>query len=89
MKAPPSDISIVAVIALCILGINAVAILASFFKLWPYDLSFSLDSYDFSAFDPGGWSSYWNSVIMASAAAVFGTILTFGAAWTVCCARLA
>ena len=73
----------VAVIALCILGINAVAILASFFKLWPYDLSFSLDSYDFSTFDPGGWSSYWNSVIMASAAAVVGTILTFGGAYLV------
>jgi iron(III) transport system permease protein len=70
-------------VALCILGVNAVAILASFFKLWPYDLSFSLDSYDFAAFDPGGWSSYWNSVIMASAAALVGTILTFGGAYLV------
>jgi len=73
----------VVVIAFCILGVNAVAVFASFFKLWPYDLSFSLDSYDFAAFDPGGWSSYWNSIIMASAAALFGTVLTFGGAYLV------
>jgi iron(III) transport system permease protein len=76
-------LAFVLVVAIGILGVNGVAIFASFVKLWPYDLSFSLGSYDFSAFDPGGWSSYWNSLIMASLAAVFGTILTFTGAYLV------
>jgi iron(III) transport system permease protein len=76
-------LAFVLVVALCILGVNAVAIFASFVKLWPYDLSFSFGSYDFPAFDPGGWSSYWNSLIMASLAAIFGTILTFTGAYLV------
>jgi iron(III) transport system permease protein len=76
-------LAFVLVVALCILGVNGVAIFASFVKLWPYDLSFSLGSYDFPAFDPGGWSSYWNSLIMASLAALFGTILTFSGAYLV------
>lgn len=64
-----------------ILGIIGTAVFASFVNLWPYDLSFSLASFDFGAFDPGGWSSYWNSVKLASWTAVFGTILAFSGAY--------
>jgi iron(III) transport system permease protein len=73
----------VTAISLWIVGVMGVAVFASFVKLWPYDLSFSLGSYDFAAFDPGGWSSYWNSLIMASFAAFFGTIMTFCGAYLV------
>src|SRR5262249_22380321 len=69
--------------ALFILGILGVAVFASFVSLWPYDLSFSLASYDFATFDPAGWSSYWNSIVMASCTALFGTVLTFTGAYLV------
>lgn len=64
-----------------ILGIIGTAIFASFVNLWPYDLSFSLGNFDFGAFDPGGWSSYWNSVEMAAWTALFGTVLAFCGAY--------
>jgi iron(III) transport system permease protein len=67
----------VSVVAAFILGILGVAVFASVVKLWPYDLSFSLASYDFVEFDPAGWSSYWNSVRMAAFTSVFGTVFVF------------
>lgn len=76
-------LAFVVAVAFCILFVNGVAVFASFVKLWPYDLSFSLGSYAFADFDPGGWSSYWNSIVMASLAAVLGTILTFASAYLV------
>jgi iron(III) transport system permease protein len=69
------------VLAFPIIGIMGTAIFASLVKLWPYDLSLSLASFNFGAFDPGGWSSYWNSLKMASLVALFGTILSFGGAY--------
>jgi iron(III) transport system permease protein len=72
---------VVSLIACLILAIVATAIFASFVKLWPYDLSFSLASYDFKAFDPAGWLPYWNSVKMATWTAVIGTVLVFVGAY--------
>ncbi|MCS0502884.1 putative 2-aminoethylphosphonate ABC transporter permease subunit [Ancylobacter mangrovi] len=67
----------VAVLAVPILGIIGTAIFASFVTLWPYNLSFSLANFNFGAFDPGGWLSYWNSVEMAAWTALFGTVMAF------------
>ncbi|MEE8512281.1 MAG: ABC transporter permease subunit, partial [Acidiferrobacterales bacterium] len=44
-----------AVIAFIVLGILAVSAYASFIKFWPYNLSFTLDNYDFNLMDGGGW----------------------------------
>ena len=63
--------------AFLILSILGTAVFASFVKLWPYDLSFSLGSYDFNAYDPDGWGSYWNSVSLAAGTATAGTIMAF------------
>ena len=71
----------VGVIALLILSIIATAFFASFVKMWPYDLSFSLGSYDFRAFDPAGWKPYWNSLVMAAWTAGIGTVLVFVGAY--------
>ncbi|MBZ9965871.1 putative 2-aminoethylphosphonate ABC transporter permease subunit [Mesorhizobium sp. BR1-1-2] len=68
---------VVLVLSLPIVIIIGTAIFASFVRLWPYDLSLTLANFDFGAFDPGGWSSYWNSVEMACLTAIFGTLLTF------------
>ncbi|WP_246681255.1 putative 2-aminoethylphosphonate ABC transporter permease subunit [Mesorhizobium sp. B2-6-1] len=72
---------VVLVLALPIASIIGTAIFASFVRLWPYDLSLTLDNFNFGAVDPGGWSSYWNSVNMACFTAFFGTVLTFVGAY--------
>ena len=66
-----------------ILGVLGVAVFASLVKLWPYDLSLSLASYQFATFDPAGWSSYVNSVVMASWTACIGTSVIFVGAYLV------
>jgi iron(III) transport system permease protein len=70
-----------AVICVLLLAVLAMAIYTSFIKLWPYDKSFSLRHYTFGLVDGGVISSFFNSLRMAFATAVFGTILIFGGAY--------
>lgn len=60
-----------------------VAVWASFIKMWPYNLSMSLRSYDFDNMDGGGWLAWRNSITLATLTAVIGTALVFGGAWMV------
>ena len=69
------------VVAFGIVGILATAVWGSLIKYWPYNLSLTLDNYDFGKFDANGWDSYFNSLEMAVGAAVFGTALMFVGAW--------
>ena len=59
-----------------LLGVFGMALYSSLVKFWPYDLSLSLHNYAFSEL-PGGWQAYRNSLIMASACALFGSVLVF------------
>src|SRR5262249_42276278 len=70
-----------AVVAFGILGILGTAVWGSLIKYWPYNLSLTLDNYDFAKFDANGWESYFNSLEMAIGAALFGTALMFVGAW--------
>src|SRR5437762_4300838 len=70
-----------ALICMLLLAVLAMAIYTSFIKLWPYDKSFSLRHYTFGLVDGGVISSFFNSLRMAFATAVFGTILIFGGAY--------
>lgn len=74
-------LGVVCLLALPILCIVGTAIFASFVTLWPYNLTFSFANFDFGAFDPGGWSSYWNSLEMAGWVALFGTAASFCGAY--------
>jgi len=69
------------VVALLLLAVLGMAVYTSFIKLWPYDLHFSLRHYTFGLIDAGVISSFWNSVKMAAATAVFGTMFIFGGAY--------
>ncbi|WP_431861984.1 putative 2-aminoethylphosphonate ABC transporter permease subunit [Azospirillum sp.] len=71
------------VIALAIATMLGTSAFASFIKLWPYDLTLSLSNYDFSLVDSSGWTSYTNSLVMASSVAVIGTAVVFGGAYLV------
>lgn len=64
------------VIAGFMMLVTGTAIFASFVQYWPYDMTMSLAHYSFEMVD-GGWSSYFNSLKMAGAVAVIGTLFIF------------
>jgi len=66
-----------------ILTVLGTACFASFAKFWPYDLSFSLNHYDFDLMDGGSWDSYFNTLELAAWTAVIGTAAVFTGAYLV------
>jgi iron(III) transport system permease protein len=72
-----------AVVAFLILSVLAVCQYAALIKFWPYNLSLSLDNYNFDIVDGGGWDSYFNSLRMALYAAAIGTGVVFVGAYAV------
>ena len=71
------------VISFFIFTILGMCFFASFVTFWPYNMSLSLDNYQFDLMDGGGWDSYYNSIRMACYTAVFGTIIVFSGAYFV------
>lgn len=69
------------VMAAFLLLIIGVAVWASFVKMWPYNLSMSLRSYDFDNMDGGGWLAWRNSLQLAFFTALAGTVVVFVGAW--------
>ena len=69
------------VVALFLLAVLGMAIYTSFIKFWPYDKSMSLRHYSFGLVDAGVIVSFFNSLKMAVASAVFGTMFIFGVAY--------
>ncbi|CAD5249211.1 Iron(III) transport system permease protein [Bosea sp. 62] len=76
-------LAFVGVTALAIVGPYGIAIWGSFVKYWPYNLSLTLNNYDFAAVDPEGWTTYGNSLLLASLTAVIGTTLIFIGAYLI------
>lgn len=70
-------------ISFFIFTILGMCFFASFVTFWPYNMSLSLDNYQFDLMDGGGWNSYYNSIRMACYTAVFGTIIVFSGAYFV------
>jgi iron(III) transport system permease protein len=64
-------------VAVFIIGLLGMCQYAALIKFWPYDLSLSLNNYNFDVMDGGGWASYWNSIKLALWTAVVGTIVIF------------
>jgi iron(III) transport system permease protein len=82
----PRDLALLAycvVIGLCLVAMLGIAVWASFIRYWPYNLSLTLNHYQFENFDPAGWGPLWNSVKMAFAVAVVGTVFVFVTAYLV------
>jgi iron(III) transport system permease protein len=71
--------SIMTVLILAVLG---MAQYASLVKLWPYNLSFTLEHFRFD-FEGFGWSNFYNSLILATSTAIIGTGLIFIGAYLV------
>ncbi len=66
---------------LFILAILVMAIFASLFTYWPYNLQLTLANYQFTRFDSNGWQPYRNSLLMALATMLIGTVVIFFNAW--------
>ncbi len=60
-----------------LVGIVAVAAWGSLVRFWPWNLSLTLDNYDFGRFDSSGWGAVGTSIRMALAAACIGTAIVF------------
>lgn len=78
-----------ALLVFCILmtvflvGVLATAAFGSVATYWPYNLTPSLKHYNFDAVDPNGWSSFYNSLVMAGFTAVIGVVVIFAGAYLV------
>jgi len=71
--------SIMTVLILAVLG---MAQYASLVKLWPYNLSLTLEHFQFE-FEGFGWSNFYNSLTLAGCTAIIGTVLIFIGAYVV------
>jgi len=60
-----------------IVGLLGVCQWAALVRLWPYDLGFTLQSYDFDRFDGGGWSAAIDSLLLGLGTAAFGVLAAF------------
>jgi iron(III) transport system permease protein len=69
------------VVAALLVGIVGVAVWGSLIRFWPYNLSLTLDNYDFTRFDAAGWSTVWLSVRMAALVAMIGSVIVFTIAY--------
>ncbi len=70
-------------VAVFILGLLGMCQYAALIKFWPYNLSLSLNNYNFDVMDGGGWASYWNSIKLALWTAGVGTCIIFSGAYIV------
>ena len=76
-----SMLAFCAVVALFLLAVLGMAVYTSFIKFWPYDKSMSLRHYQYGLIDAGVIVSFFNSLKMAVASAVLGTMFIFGVAY--------
>ena len=69
-------------VALALMVVVAVAAWGSFIRFWPYNLSLTLDNYDFARFDTAGWQAVWLSVKLSLITAFVGAALIFVIAYS-------
>lgn len=72
-----------AAVSLVIFGIICVAIFGSLVKYWPYNLSLTLDNYNFQDVDNTGVQVYVNSLTLSFYTALFGSIIIFMGAYLI------
>jgi iron(III) transport system permease protein len=64
-----------------LLAVVGMAIWTSFIKLWPYNLSLTLQHYRFALIDGDSASAYGNSLRLALCTAAFGSLAVFAGAY--------
>ncbi|WP_068618753.1 putative 2-aminoethylphosphonate ABC transporter permease subunit [Paenibacillus tuaregi] len=71
------------IISGAILVLTATVFAAAFIKTWPYNLTFTLDHFDFSKVAGEGMKPFWTSLKVAAWTAVIGTAGTFMGAYLI------
>ncbi len=74
-------LAIVLLICAALLLVFGMAVYSSLVKFWPYNLSLSLNHYQFNDTAGGGWLAYRNSVTMALCTALIGSAVIFTGAY--------
>jgi iron(III) transport system permease protein len=72
--------SFIAFLIICMIGMAQYASLITF---WPYNLSFTLENFNFDLVEGGGWGSYFNSIKLSVYTALIGSIVIFFGAYLV------
>lgn len=70
--------SLISAVLLVMIG---TSVAAAFMSMWPYELKPTLANFDFANLDGGGWSAYFNSLILSLATAIGGVFVVFGGAY--------
>lgn len=74
-------LAIVLLVCAVLLLVIGMAVYSSLVKFWPYNLSLSFKHYMFDDTAGGGWLAYRNSVTMALATALIGSLVIFTGAY--------
>ncbi|MCO7574750.1 putative 2-aminoethylphosphonate ABC transporter permease subunit [Pseudomonas sp. TNT2022 ID1048] len=74
-------LAIVLLICATLLLVFGMAVYSSLVKFWPYNLSLSLNHYQFNDTAGGGWLAYRNSLTMALCTALIGSVVIFTGAY--------
>lgn len=69
------------VVSILLLAVIGMALYTSLIKLWPYNLTLTLDHYRFILFDSEAGKSFKNSLTLSFFAAVFGSLTVFVGAY--------
>lgn len=71
------------IICIFLLGVIGMALYTSLIKLWPYNLSITLDHYRFVLFESDISEAYKNSLVMSSFTAIYGSLTVFIGAYLI------
>jgi len=75
-------LAFVLVVSAVMIVVIGMAVFGSFVKVWPYNLSFTLNHYTYGFEEAGVDNAYRNSIVMALWCAALGAAITFaGAYW--------
>ncbi|MEG9624790.1 putative 2-aminoethylphosphonate ABC transporter permease subunit [Pseudomonas guariconensis] len=74
-------LAIVLLVCAVLLLVIGMAVYSSLVKFWPYNLSLSFKHYMFDDTAGGGWLAYRNSVTMALATSLIGSLVIFTGAY--------
>jgi iron(III) transport system permease protein len=75
-------LAFVLLMSVAMLAVIGMAVFGSFVKVWPYNLSLTLNHYTYGFEEAGVENAYRNSLTMAAWCALIGALLTFaGAYW--------
>ncbi len=71
------------IICVAVIAVLGMALYGSLVTFWPWNQTLSFNNYDFAKISTYGWQPYWNSISLASWAAIIGTVVIFIGAYCV------